>query len=370
MLFSRIFHRSSAVALLVAGLFSSAQVQGQGTPKTSTNRYVNTWVWQTGHFKVHNLLIPATLELQVDGGESEEAAMNAAQVDFWNYLGFFDGVDKISQINDSSPYSTTTKFYYDAACWYYDMYNKATDNPELLMQKMMDCFVNSYTNGVIWAFKSQNVESRFYHFHVPVTGHYIISTNLKGGWDNPNNKVKLVDGNGNLIFDWHDSYSSDRAISFQQDLVSGDYTIMVGLGSGSTASHTAGTLTGIQLSDPIEREFDLPIRTAWLRVPLAQASAGINQTSIVDIPYTPPTGSPAIPPGGGYVTFSVPAAQDPWVSYYIPTAALNNSKIDDPSQQSHVQFYIPVISNLAPATYTGTGFRLTFQQKPDAVEDF
>ncbi len=120
-----------------------------------------------------------------------------------------------------------------------------------------------------------NIQWRGYFFHVPVGANYVITCQLKGGWDKPNNKV-ILSGAGTTPIDYHEQLVSDRSKTWQLHLEPGPYYLSVGLGGGSSiVFHTAGTLGSVILTESNPVTF---------QVPMVLASSTVDVTSLMPNP--------------------------------------------------------------------------------------
>ena len=92
--------------------------------------------------------------------------------------------------------------------------------------------------------RSANTAFRVYQVYIPVSTSYSVKVNLVGGIDNPHNKVDIFQGTTS-IFHVDEFPASNRVGTYSVTLNPGNYTILVGLGAGSTYWHDAGTLSQV-----------------------------------------------------------------------------------------------------------------------------
>lgn len=135
-----------------------------------------------------------------------------------------------------------------------------------------------------------NTQSRSFQFYLPVRGLYVISCRLKGDWDRPNNKVKMIGPNG-IVIDYQEERSSDTSHIFGLILEPGSYALNVSLGSGSSSVfHTAGYLESVLLDDYTFNTWTAPVVVTGYRhaLPAAVGDQASLQVTFSGYPATVP----------------------------------------------------------------------------------
>lgn len=208
---------------------------------------------------------------------------------------------------------------------------------------------------------SENVIYRTYDFYAPTNGTFTFNANVKGGWDNPNNKVAIfsMDRNGAQVFAWHESFASDRTVKIPVNLPKGGYRILVGLGGGSSAQfHTAGTLGGIVMTNPSPATWTMPATLNSLYAHLGDSLPYVGATTVFQVPFTGYP-NPALFLGGvpgGSIHFSNPRAEPAVLADPSQTARAMNKPIE---------FFMGTLMNYAPPTFDGTTARFSVRRSDD-----
>ena len=158
---------------------------------------------------------------------------------------------------------------------------------------------------IIANFASENTQYRYYAFYLPVSAPYAITASLPGDFIfNPNNKVELY--SGDFIWKWSGQLSSDKDRTFYFDsLPAGPYICIVGLGSTSSYTHSAGHLTQVQIQSPTLVSWNSKSIIALTQTDTSSILPFVGNSTSITIPFLPvPANTNIISGGVGYANYS------------------------------------------------------------------